>query len=528
MGITHKLNQEIVDFVLSEKKKQPALSCRILSRLTKNKFQYIISKSSINAIFKDAGLSMPVGRRQKRHKQRIIMPALPDLNLPEKPVLPTEAAGAEPPAQPVLAAPAPAGTACPVQASGIVLLQAADYLLGGSRAITGLVRRHLGSASQWSQAMSENLLYQPLLNPSSPSPYLDVIQGVSAIEAQLAQLLSAALPEVRCLRLCFVEEQALYLDGQAYTFWNAPQVPSVYSTTIYNTKSYVKRHLQEGAPFVFFMLPPYPAVARDFLSFSLKLVQAGVGLEQVTLYDQVLKEGESLNLGLTLKNECFFGLWPWQFSRFRKVSRIGEFQPLALPGQQQDLYVAEIRIIITQPLVPEEVTLGGIALKNAAQGKAQLVVLTNHSAPPQTSQEIASIYLGRWPGPAETFEDFSRKLEYFTYTAGQHKVMSIEPLKLPALATLNTRQLCAAYLRILDLFVRWHFLPAGYENTDFPLTQELFYSLAAEVIKKGQFTCLKFKPGPSWDKAGDLAYCLNRVNERGVILEDGTLLRLWL
>jgi hypothetical protein len=253
-----------------------------------------------------------------------------------------------------------------------------------------------------------------------------------------------------------------------------------------------------------------------------------VGLEQVTLYDQVLKEGESLNLGLTLKNECFFGLWPWQFSRFRKVSRIGEFQPLALPGQQQDLYVAEIRIIITQPLVPEEVTLGGIALKNAAQGKAQLVVLTNHSAPPQTSQEIASIYLGRWPGPAETFEDFSRKLEYFTYTAGQHKVMSIEPLKLPALATLNTRQLCAAYLRILDLFVRWHFLPAGYENTDFPLTQELFYSLAAEVIKKGQFTCLKFKPGPSWDKAGDLAYCLNRVNERGVILEDGTLLRLWL
>jgi hypothetical protein len=376
--------------------------------------------------------------------------------------------------------------------------------------------------------MTENALYQPLLAPQVPSPYLNVLQGVSSMNNHLAWMLSAALQEVRCLRLLFDEQQALFLDGQAYTLWDTLHTPYAYSTTIYNTKSYVKRHFEEGAPFVFLMLPPYPAAAKEVMSFILKLGKQGINLQQVTLYGPGLAEEESVTLKATLKNECFFGLWPWQFSSFRKVSRIGEFQLLALPGQKQDFYVAEIRLIITQPIAPEEVILGGIALKNAAQGKVQLVILTNRSAPNYTSEEIAQRYLNSWPNPGETFQDFTRKLEYFTYTAGSHNVMKIDSLKLPSFSTLNTPQLLEAYLKILDLFVRWHFLPSGYQDKDFSLTKELFYCLPAEQSKASQLTCFKFNPGPGREKAEDLAYCCNRVNEKGVVLEDGTLLRLWL
>jgi len=64
MGITHKLKPEIRDFVLETQKNNLKLSCRGISDLVYEKFQIKISKSSINALIKGSGLSMPVGRRR--------------------------------------------------------------------------------------------------------------------------------------------------------------------------------------------------------------------------------------------------------------------------------------------------------------------------------------------------------------------------------------------------------------------------------------------------------------------------------
>ncbi|MEK7308313.1 MAG: hypothetical protein AAB089_04510 [Nitrospirota bacterium] len=77
MGIVHKLKPEVLNFILENKQKDPALSCRILTQLIFEKLQVKVSKSSINAIFKEHNLSMPIGRRQKHKKKKFTMPALP-------------------------------------------------------------------------------------------------------------------------------------------------------------------------------------------------------------------------------------------------------------------------------------------------------------------------------------------------------------------------------------------------------------------------------------------------------------------
>lgn len=64
----YKLSAEIRDFIIDRKKADPQLSCRILAPLIARRFNVPISKSSINAIFKEQGLSKPVGRTRIRVK----------------------------------------------------------------------------------------------------------------------------------------------------------------------------------------------------------------------------------------------------------------------------------------------------------------------------------------------------------------------------------------------------------------------------------------------------------------------------
>lgn len=62
----YKLKGEIRQFIIAQKKTNPALSCRKLVSLIKEQFQIDLSKSLINNVIKQNNLSSPVGRRRKR------------------------------------------------------------------------------------------------------------------------------------------------------------------------------------------------------------------------------------------------------------------------------------------------------------------------------------------------------------------------------------------------------------------------------------------------------------------------------
>jgi len=64
MAKYYKLNAEIKQFIVEQKRVNPKLSCRGLSALIKEHFQVNISKSLINNVIKQSNLSSPVGRRR--------------------------------------------------------------------------------------------------------------------------------------------------------------------------------------------------------------------------------------------------------------------------------------------------------------------------------------------------------------------------------------------------------------------------------------------------------------------------------
>jgi len=67
MGVVHKLNNKIIDFIINEKKTNKNISCRALAALIEEKFCIKVAKSSVNNILKRANLSSRVGRRSQEN-----------------------------------------------------------------------------------------------------------------------------------------------------------------------------------------------------------------------------------------------------------------------------------------------------------------------------------------------------------------------------------------------------------------------------------------------------------------------------
>lgn len=66
MGVTYKLNDEIVGFITLQKRDNPDISCRSLVAMIEEKFSLKVSKSTINAVLKQAHLSSPIGRPSQK------------------------------------------------------------------------------------------------------------------------------------------------------------------------------------------------------------------------------------------------------------------------------------------------------------------------------------------------------------------------------------------------------------------------------------------------------------------------------
>lgn len=421
MGVVYKLKQEVINFILEEKKAQPNISCRKLTLKIQEKFQTKVSKSSINKIFKNAGLSMPVGRRIKKRRIRMDI------------------------AKPLLLNQLPKEEKCPIS----IILKSAEYLIGGSD-----------------------------------------------------------LREVRCFKINLSDNSEVYLDGQLHSVWENREIPFDFSTTYCSAKSYIDK-------LVLFTAPGYNEPPEAFFNLIKGLTEGDKKLSKITLYNNKLEELEntpfsnSENLGLV------FGLWPWQFITCRNIKNFGEFRPYHFAPLSKDFYIAELELSLTQPIAQKQVTLKGFALKKCREDNINLLILGDLHNQADKPEHMVELYLSHWPNIEEGFQDFSHKIELFSYNIESQGVMSLDSTDLAKLDQLE----------LSDSYVRWYFLPKDYRKLDFLATKKRFYDLEADLIPEQSYVLVKFKLPPEYPHLKDLTYACHRMNERQIISPDKK--RLW-
>lgn len=575
MGVIYKLKPEIKDFILEQKKAQPILSCRGLIDVIEGRFQIKVSKSSINALFKEAQLSMPVGRRPKKRRQvtkkQLMLPVIevkpPEslAVLPGPPIEPKAEELIKPAPQPepiILEEPKPPASIEvarpeiqierieePLEpiGTGAFLLKAADYLLGGSYHISEAIKKRLNSQDKDILAKTESLVYLPFFSLDNDGTgnslsalwpligkritlemiksYLNDLQQVRTIGVDIVRIISNILQEIRCIRINYPDGNLLYLDGQLQTVWSTPHMPASFSTTLYNTKSYINKYLFTDMPFVLSMAPGYDTPTKEFFNFIINLNSQGKSAARLTLYDNNFEEVEVISMEQSKKRPFIFGLWPWQFQEYRKVKSVGEFQPFYFEPLGKDYYIAPIELELLQPTTREQVTFIGIVLKSALNEKARLAILSNLPFEAMKPEELASTYLSHWPNLEEAFQDFSRKIELFTYTADSQGALSIENLNSGIKEDDKIDVLLNHYVRVLDLYAKKHFFPVNSDKLDFETTNQRFYQLKAQLIPKNNSMLIHFLAEEGYPYRAQLQYACDRINQREVYFADGQ--RAW-
>lgn len=239
-----------------------------------------------------------------------------------------------------------------------------------------------------------------------------------------------------------------------------------------------------------------------------------------------MEELETIRVTEANKKYCLFGLWPWQFERYRKIKVNNEYKAIYFEPWQHDFYVAEAEIELLQPKISQRVTLRGIALKRSPEGKIKLIIATNMPADKYSLEALVFSYLNRWPEPEKSFSDFSHKIELFTYTASSHKVFSTENLAKEIKEPLDIKLAWDYYLNGLDLFLRGHILPSEYQELDFSTTKQRFYQLKARIRAKKDYQWVSFTLPGDYAFSPHLLYACQRLNEKDLILPEGK--RLWL
>lgn len=572
MGVIYKLKSSIIDFILEKKKENPLISCRQLVPLIQEKFQIAVSKSSINAVIKEAGLSMPVGRRRKKTSKQEIKPeqeikllkspafANPPLLLGVKENLASVPLVSVPPEPPAKEEPKPISSAfmakpptekppveetpvkepiateaflsqekrvilpLEIEKSGIVFLKAADYLLGGTSCIKEILLNRFNNGKEKEiTEMIEAILYQPFTDNLDISSYLEALKQVKGLLPFIKEKIAQASLQVRCIEVHLSDGISYYLDGQLHTVWSIPQIPYIFSLGLYHIKNYLKDIFNGNKPLVLCHSSGYNFPIPEFFNFMESFEAKEKTITHLTFYNNKLEKIGILPLERKEKRTFIFGLWPWQFGQFRKGKILTDFMSFCFTPLNKKLYLARVEIELAQPNVNKNVILQGCALKEELEGKIKLIILTN-SPLEMSNEELVNLYLESWPNLEETFMDFSKKVEFFTYTSEQQKFFFLEKELKKEEAEIEG--FFRNYLDNLDNYVRWQFFPAGYEEKDFSLAQERFYSLKADFNLQAHNFLVAFKVSDQYPFLRDLEYACRRINEKKVVFMDGK--RCWL
>ena len=659
MGVIYKLQPETKNFILEKKKESPDLSCRALKALIEEELKIKVSKSSVNAVFKEAGLSLPVGRRYKGGKRRpeksrvmglltlklgmgtVLAESHPTSiveNRPHPPIVQTEPPVPEPitesipepapepvipePPKPIIVQTTPpvpepipeppqeiplepipeplpekvavrqlslrgseateanskfaSSPSAPRndetgegQTTGAILLKAADYLNGGVYRLAETIRTKLRVYSPDIVAKTEALLYSRLfdqpdmslwtlinyqLTPEGITAYHNELQEVIKLEKGDVSVFSTGVPsektetspfsqavltlfrDIRGIKVVLSDGTYFYLDGQLRSIWSTPQIPHDFSANLYKIKGYLGKYFHDHDPFVLFTPPGYEIPTNEFFEFILSFNSPEKKrISLLALYGSKFEELDVFKIEQFKRQYFVFGLWPWQFVQYRKVNKLGEFRQFHFAPLNKDFYLADVEMELLQPKTNEGVTLRGAALKTTLIEKTRLIILSNLPAEKAGAEEVSRIYLNHWPYPEEAFQDHSRKIELFTYTAGSQHAFAqerlSEKLEDEKLGDGSLREpspidsLFAGYLKLLDLYARLYFMPSGYENKDFPVMKEQFYNLLVSLREEKDYTLATFRPPKLYPWLKDLEYALRRLNEHEVTSPDGR--RLW-
>ena len=455
MGVIYKLKSEVIEYILQSKRDNLFLSCRELAQLTGEKFQFQVSKSSINAVIKNAQLSSPVGRRsiinaqskkfeipQDKRKQmyentqslisqdKILSKSEPGHSQP----LPVNIAKEsfyknsvveikkeEPQKIPIKQRLVNAPT---VKGAGLIFLKAAQWEISGKSVLGDLFRKYLNNhVPDNFDAICDALACLKIL----PSEMLDDIiqenhgfwklngflqkpetaklydwakhaENFNNLSFEYLFRLEQFFLDVLGFKVALEDGRQLIIDARMTTIWNDKVHPDFWNSSnkaLIMLSNYLISNIHTP---VFFAVPGKEIFSDQF--FDILAVFENVTGKSTKKIVAFNREGHELASFSTipLKKRFFIiSLWPWQ-KEFRDLLKkdVPQKQMYYDEIMDRQFYFIELDLKIPSrdsPLMPDALRVIMLWEEQTQEPKAALLTNKFNSS----SKEIIQMYLNRWP-----------------------------------------------------------------------------------------------------------------------------------
>src|SRR3989338_7034543 len=315
MGVTYKLKDEMVEFILQQKRDNPLLSCRGLVDVVHERFQTPVSKSSINTVIKNASLSNPVGRTplgERTPRKYKIPPEKKNLFSvePLKAKTPKPQAVSEPPftpAQPKIK-PKIHRPAIPGQVKaetwltsadrplydgvGSIFLKAAEWEITDKSILGNLLDEHKRESQLTDiDTGCDGLLYLELfgiknldelsgyhkqglwalnglkgrVDPVSLGKILQEVRDLKKLSLKISYEIPQIFTHVHALRLVLEDETSIYTDAELTSIWSDPCLACPVHVSLNQAIGLVSKQIfNKAQPCIFCSLPGETSVTNEF------------------------------------------------------------------------------------------------------------------------------------------------------------------------------------------------------------------------------------------------------------------------
>ncbi len=511
------LTKEIENYVINEKRINPTSSCRSLSLKVKERFGKSVSKSSINSLLKIRGLSERVGRPKKQGESGVIYD---------------------------------------IDSAGAFFLKGIDEQLSLSVILRQFSRNALPKSNSKILEYKNNLaLYRPIflsegldklnlytgsglwhivsdghkLSKSSIIKYLDNIESLGIVPG-IIRGIELGIDYVTSLAFHIKKGEPFFIDPGFHLIWPTPKGVQLYSMPIIKTEAILRDILFNNEPLVLLSSKPYQPITRDLAAFLTSWSNcAGNNIRSVSLLNSNSTEIGRIDKIPSRRRDFVFAALPWQMGDLRFSGQASLTTKEKLGYLDEEFILESSEIDLSQLIGTEQFKIRMISLKNLSK-QPRLSLFTNIPVDEKDNQEVANIYLKRWPSLEEAFEDMLKKIELMKYPqlAKDYKYIDSNSLRiaLPQ-QKLSFSGLLGHLLEYLNTLCQVRYFPLEYQKSiGLSEMKARVFNLPGRIAESGKFIAVSVFYPQNYAFLQDLTYACRRFNEDNVSFKNKRLILL--
>lgn len=576
MGVVHKLKEEILEYILYQKKDNPKLSCRALVNIVCQKFNVIVSKSSINTVLKNAQLSSPVGRRNNGHdslgtalQRQEQQKELDVFHDPEKDAFAlvgtTEKKTQDEEKKKEITyhdtrekyAFKKAHLNNSLQKGrlydgmGCFFLKAAEWdLMNGVTFGNILEQQAKGPSFQDISQVGEILLFLTafglngqedlsqyknqglwVLNEiNKPLDSSHFLEGMHAID-EMKHLVPQAVKEIQQsssltndIKIVLEDGTKFFIDGQCHTILSDNPSLNILSS-LWKVLDVISNNIIHNIFPIIINTLYNTLYDQEFFYHIAEAFEGRKGkkIKKIILCNSCSEDLATFEIIPEKKRFFIAGCWPSQseFERFVNLDPL-DVQSLFIEELSQEFFYSSVSTQLKGKYLNEEILVKLIFLRESGNEKPLTVIVTNSLETGISTKEIVREYLLRWPNLRQNYEYFKERKQSVSNNAFPIKMDTERLGEIDKLydSFFEQKGLCEqieALLLIFNKYCQRNFFPEHCAQLDFPSMRARFYGLPGYIdIGIETMTATLVVSGEDYSDLDALRYAVRRLNENDI------------